>query len=456
MSSLAARRSPSVRLAVAILLAFALTVPLFFVWLLVVDRAAQSEVAQESIAAGWGGPQVMAGPVLVIPYRVTRRETVNDGPTREVDMWEERTVAPEMVELNSALSPERRSRSIYEAIVYEADSHGAARFALPADLQEQGVDPARFDLSRAELRFGLSDARGLGENPAVTVGGTPLRLQPGDGSEGGQGFHARLDARALAGGPLEVRFAFRLRGNRSLAIVPRAGDTRWSISSPWPHPSFQGGFLPAEHQIGEDGFRASYRIGNLALGQSLVSTGTGTPVAAADGNARRAGAQAQPPATLAQIDLVQPVDLYDQVGRATKYGFLFIGFTFLALLLFDIVGGARVRAAEYLLVGAGLVLFFVLLLAFAEVTGFTPAYLIASGAITGLIGSYSAAVLKSRRRAGAVVLLMVTLYGVLYLLLNLEAYSLLIGSVLLFLVLATVMYLTRHIDWGGGRDEATA
>ena len=160
---------------------------------------------------------------------------------------------------------------------------------------------------------------------------------------------------------------------------------------------------------------------------------------------RRPGA-----AQLAQVSLIQPVDLYSQVNRATKYGFLFIGFTFLAFLMFDVIGGVRVSGVEYLLVGAGLVLFFVLLLAFAEVIGFAPAYLVAAAAITGLNTAYSAAVLKSWRRAAFIGVLLAGLYAVLYVLLSLEAYSLLIGSLMLFVALAAVMYLTRNLNWGGG------
>jgi inner membrane protein len=458
-------RSPTARLVIAVAVAFALIVPIFFVWMLIYDRQQQSEHSRASIAQGWGGAQTISGPVLVIPYRdVTQQTLIEDGReiVRNVEQWSQRTIAPEAVELVTDLRPERRTRSIYEAIVYEALTQGRARFTIPADIQRYGIDPSRLDLSRAELRFGLSDPRGLGANPAVTVGGTPLRLQPGAGSGGGgggnSGFFAWLDASSIAAAPIDVTFAFALRGNETLALAPQAGDTRWTVTSSWQHPSFQGSFLPSERSVDADGFRATYRVGNLALGQSLVSGGA----PAADSPPRRTSEANPPPPTetssgaspAAQIDLVQPVDLYSQVGRATKYGFLFVGFTFLALLLFDIVGGARVRAAEYLLVGVGLVLFFVLLLAFAEVIGFEGAYLLAAGAISGLITFYSAAVLRSWRRAGAIAALMAMLYGVLYLLLSMEAFSLLIGSVLLFGALAAVMYLTRNLDWGGGRGEA--
>ena len=158
----------------------------------------------------------------------------------------------------------------------------------------------------------------------------------------------------------------------------------------------------------------------------------------------------------ASINLIQPVDLYSRVNRATKYGFLFIGFTFLALLMFDVIGGVRVSAVEYLLMGAAIVLFFVLLLAFAEVIGFTPAYVVASAAIAGLNTAYSAAVLKSWRRACFIGGLLVALYAVLYILLSLEAFSLLIGSLLLFVALAGVMYGTRRVDWSGPRQVAVS
>lgn len=112
-------------------------------------------------------------------------------------------------------------------------------------------------------------------------------------------------------------------------------------------------------------------------------------------------------------------------------------------------------AAEYLLTGAGLVLFFVLLLAFAEVIGFLSAYLLASASIIGLLTAYSAAVLKSWKRARFMGVLLVGLYALLFTLLNLEALSLLIGSVLLFVALAGVMYTTRNVDWTkvGKREE---
>ncbi len=459
-------RSPGFKLLLTILVGLVLSIPLFTVWLLVYDRQLQSEQAQASIAEGWGGPQLIAGPVLVIPYRTTANETVTENGqqvTRSREVWQELTLAPEQAQIDTEIRPERRARSIYEVVVYDSRVSGRARFAMPADLQRAGIDAAALDLTRAELRFGLSDPRGLGANPRISVGGQPLRLQPGGGAgaTGGRGFFAWLDAASIASRPILVDFAYDFRGNGALGLAPHAGDTLWRVRSAWPHPSFQGGFLPTERSVDANGFTAVYRVGNLALGRSLVQA---LPVGAPDGTETTMAVDGEParvagPASqTAQISLVQPVDLYSQVNRAAKYGFLFIGFTFLAFLMFDVIGGVRVSAVEYLLVGAALILFFVLLLALAEVIGFAWAYIAASAAIAGLNTAYSAAVLKSWRRAGFIGGLLAGLYAVLYILLSLEAYSLLIGALMLFVALAAVMYVTRNLNWGGrgGEEEAPA
>jgi inner membrane protein len=451
MGMLSTERSPGLKLGFAILIAMLLTVPLFSVWLLVYDRQQQSEQAKAGISEGWAGPQVIAGPVLAIPYRTTVAESVavdNKQAVRSREVWQELTLAPESAALSTDVRPQQRKRSIYEVVVYDAKVSGTAHFALPADMSRLGIAPRDLALDRAELRFGISDPKGLDAKPSVIAGDSPLRLQPGGGTKAtkGAGFFAWIDAGRLASNPLDVSFVFGFRGNGSVSLAPKAGDTQWKVTSAWPHPSFQGGFLPAEHSMRADGFTAAYRVGNLALGESLVSTVEKPSEQDADAAARGT--------SQARVSLVQPVDLYSKVDRAAKYGFLFIGFTFMAFLLFDIIGGVAVSGVEYLLVGAALILFFALLLAFAEVIGFAAAYVVASGAIIGLNTAYSAAVLGSWRRAGFIAALLAGLYTILFVLLSLEEYSLLIGSLLLFAALAALMYLTRRIDWGGRREAS--
>lgn len=456
-------RSPGIKLLLVGLVALVLTIPLFMVYALVNDRESQSHTAQAAIAAGWGGAQVVAGPVLVVPYtRLSTETETADGQqrTRTVEVRDELFLSPLSHHATARLTPERRGYSIYASVIYQAALAGTARFELPADLERFGVERERLMLDQAELRFGVSDPRGLQTDAVVDAGGRKLELQPGKGlaSTSGAGFYGFLD---WDGAPLSVDYAYGLRGSRSLALVPRGGNTEWEVTSSWPHPSFGGSFLPDSKRVSAQGFTASYGVPNLALGQALATTvDPGPPPAAQlDGDDRTyatadhaAGPEGNSQA--ATIGLIEPVDLYSRVDRSVKYGFLFIGFTFLAFLMFDVVGGARVATAEYLLTGAGLVLFFVLLLAFAEVIGFAWAYVVASTAVIGLLTAYSAAVLGSRRRAGFIGALLVGLYALIYVLLSLEALSLVIGSVLLFLALAGVMYATRNVDWSQvGRGE---
>ena len=166
-------RTPGAKLGLAILVGLLLAVPLITVWALVYDRQSQSTTAQASIVEGWGGPQVIAGPVLVVPYQAQTTETVEEGGkqvTRTATVWKEMALSPEVAQIEARLDPSRRKRSIYEAVVYEARATGTARFAMPADLSRLGIDAKALVWARAELRFGLSDARGLfGPPPTVRV-----------------------------------------------------------------------------------------------------------------------------------------------------------------------------------------------------------------------------------------------------------------------------------------------
>ena len=462
--------SPGIRLLFVALVGAVLALPLMLVYALVYDRQDQAQTAQGQINAGWGGPQVVSGPVVVVPFRTTQSQNEEvDGKrtTRVVEVEKLLYISPVTNAVSTEVLPQERKKSIYSSVLFEAKVSGQASFALPADLSRFGVTRERLMWDRAELRMGASDARGLTAGASMSVGGKPVEVQPGKGpaSSGGQGFFAFLPWDGSA--PISVEYAFGLRGSRSLSLVPRGGRTQWAVKSPWASPSFSGAFLPDRREIKDSGFTAHYTIDKLALGAPPVAMeDLGVPADYAPQNKFGFHEAMAPEATSAAdnvaggatevvggsaygltVGLVQPVNLYSKVDRSVKYGFLFIGFTFLVYFLFDVVAGARVAAAEYVLTGAGLVLFFVLLLAFAEVIGFTLAYLAASAAIIGLLTAYGAAVLKSWRRARFLGALLVGLYALLFVLLNLEAWSLLIGSGLLFLALAGVMYATRGVDW---------
>ncbi len=449
---MAKERSPGLKLLFAAIIGMALTIPLLAVYALVYDRQDQARIAQDSITEGWAGAQVLAGPVLVVPYnqeRVTNEEVNNRTVTRTITVRELLYISPEKQDITTAINPEVKSRgSIHKSVIYDVVLSGTAAFAMPSDLDRFGVEAEQLLLDEAEIRFPISDPRGIQTDAELNVGGEAIPLRPGLGTNSdGSGMHAFLDWTGSE--PLNVEFNYKLRGSSAISMVPQGKETNWMVESEWPHPSFAGSFLPGDEtvEISDAGFKASWSISNLALGQTLVRNSEAQLPQINAGDRFSAYSNDGSDVSIATIRLVEPVDLYSRVNRSVKYGFLFIGFTFLAFLMFDIVGGARVAAAEYLLSGAGLVLFFVMLLAFSEMLGFMIAYLIASAATIGLLSAYSAAILGSWKRARVIAALLVALYAGLYVLLNLEEWSLVIGSVLLFFALAGMMYATRRIDW---------
>lgn len=452
------QRSPGIKFLGTVLLAAALAVPLFMVYALVWDRQDQSRTARATITQGWGGPQIVTGPVLVIPYEENSVETTvtNGQEVRQVKrVTRNLYLSPKSHDVATAIEPERKKKSIYESVIYDASLSGKASFAMPDDLDRRGIEVENMKFDRAELHFGISDARGLQNDSRVVANGKALTTKPGAGlqASGNSGFFTFVDWDGT--GTLDIDWSYGLRGSETLSLVPRGADTEWTVTSPWPHPSFSGSFLPASSDVRDDGFTATFAVSDLALGEDLLSnTNPGAPLIGGPDIVPVYERGGVGPSMAASVGLVEPVDLYSQIDRSVKYGFLIIGFTFLAFLMFDIVAGASVSAPEYLLTGAGLVLFFVLLLAFAEVIGFAAAYAVASVAIIGLVTAYSAAVLKSWKRAKFIGALLVGLYALLFVLLSLEALSLLIGSVLLFFALAGTMYATRNVDWQGiGRSN---
>ncbi|MDR1990034.1 MAG: cell envelope integrity protein CreD [Acidobacteriaceae bacterium] len=380
--------------------------------------------------------------LLVIPFtRNVQVSSTEDGRTVIREQRQDNTlvVAPTEVAIDTHLNPELRTVSIYQAVVYAADIHMQGSFALP-DFSKLDIDPTWLHLDRTQISMSLSSAKGLaGSQPALTINGRPLALMPGSGvaRNAGNGFSGRLDEAPSPGRAIPFDLRFELRGHDAITLAPSAQETRWHVSSSWPSPGFSGSFLPVSRSVTPQGFDAEWVIGNLALNRPIVSIGERNPDYENQVN----------------VTLVNSVDLYSEVNRAVKYGFLFIGFTFVALLMFDILLGVNVPGPAYMLVGIGLILFFVLLLAFAEVVGFVLAYLVASGAIIALLSCYVAAILKTWRRGILVGAMLAGLYGLLYVLLSLEAYALLIGSLLIFSALAAVMYFTRNVNWRLPSDQ---
>jgi inner membrane protein len=216
--------------------------------------------------------------------------------------------------------------------------------------------------------------------------------------------------------------------------LPFGSETQVQVASNWPHPSFSGAFLPATRNITAQGFDAQWQV--LELNRPYPQAWLGTQISDAALNASAFG-----------VGLYQAVDIYQRGERATKYALLFIALTFLTFFAWEQLTGTRLHPLQYLLVGLALSMFYLLLIALSEHVSFANAYLIAAASLVLLIGAYIAGALASRSRGIIVAGAMSFIYGLLYVLVLSEDYALLLGAITLFATLATVMLVTRKLDW---------
>lgn len=447
----------AIKLGIVLGLTVGLAIPLEMVNRLANERAARQEAVIDEIAASSAGAQRLVGPLLVLPYQEQYTEPyleqeTSDGEnklvrrTRSVKIDGKTLILPTRVDMTLQSLTSVKRRGLFKAPVFELDGQIEGRFLLPAEppVQRQRAD-SRIHWGVPYLSLGLSDPRGIARAPQLMWGDTALEFA--QGSELGptlpQGIHAPLpalwsDAPAPAR-EIPFRLTLALRGTDAMRVVPLADSTRIALESTWPHPSFQGRFLPNADslRISAAGFSAVWEVSALA---TAAPTHLRADLSA--GRACQAGC-----ADWFGVRFIAPVNVYSMVDRSVKYGLLFIGLTFAAFVLFELLHGLKIHPAQYLLVGLALALFFLLLLSLSEHVPFAFAYASATLACASLQGYYLSAVLGSLRRGVGFALVLGGLFAALYGLLMSEDAALLLGSLLLFALLALTMALTRRLDW---------
>ncbi len=418
-----------------------LLLPLSQMRSLVAERQGLRQTAVDSIGAGWGRRQVVGPPILEVPT-----ETESMLGERVIKTPGTVHLLPASASFESRLVPERRRLGIYEVPVYVANLQFSGRFVAEPGLDLLSDVPGRVaQWQRARLVVPVADVRGIREVKLAKVDGADLHLQP-DAYDAMSAIGAAFDATGLSQGqPIEFRFDLTVAGSESFQIMPLARETSARLASSWPHPNFSAGaFLPVRYELDSKGFDARWQVLELNRGYPQA-----WPETLVDAERLRASAFG--------VSLYQPVDTYQRNERAIKYALLFIAITLMSIFLWEQVTGMRLHAMQYLLVGLALCVFYLLLLALSEHLAFGVAYLVAAAALVGLIGVYLAGVLRSRRLAGVAAFAIAAVYALLYLLVLSEQYALLLGAVLVFTVLGTIMLVTRRFDWhaiadGGGGD----
>jgi inner membrane protein len=404
------------------------------------DRQKYRDDAVKSIEASYAGPQTVIGPVLLRPYTQTT-VTVEDGEKGTKKRVEHVTAMtatsfPHVLDVRGSLTPTERRHGLYKVTVYEfaGQLKGSMEIVQP---QTTGT----VVWGEPYLAMSVEDVRGIVGTPKVAVNGIPETMFQGAESTIGWQPNLRVPLRGVKelGGNLEFSIDMNLAGTEQLSIAPVGDSNHVELTSTWRSPLFAGQFLPRARDVGGNGFSAVWDVSSLA---------TGTQV--------QMQSKQDKPIDLMNVSLLTSIDPYKLSDRATKYGILFVVLTFGGFFLFEIMKELPIHPVQYLLVGFGLAIFFLLLISFSEHTAFALAYIISSTACIGLLTFYLSFVLRSATRGVGFGAMLTALYAAVYGLLISEDNALILGSLLLFTLLAVVMMVTRKVDWYKARSTMKA
>lgn len=431
-----------------------LLIPSSWIENMIVERQQRAEQVISEVADKWSGSQRIAGPVLVVPYR--KREVIDLGKgEKEIREHVERAYfLPEQLDLNGTIKPQVLHRGIFDAVVYESSLDIKSSFTLP-DFKSLSIADDMILWKDAHMILGITDLRGISDNPTFRVGDTTPVAEPAgdiwlsaiasqhDGSDGtlyqpkqsgsnsASGITVKLNWEGPPGTTENVSVKLNLKGSRRLDFVPAGKTTEVKLTGPWADPSFDGEFLPENRKISDEGFTASWKVlhFNRPFAQQWV-----------ENNQQLTGADFG-------INLLIPVDQYQKSIRTSKYGVLVILLTFVALFLVEITQKIRIHPFQYILIGAALTIYYTLLLSFSEHVGYNFAYMIASLSTVVLVSLYSMSFLQNAKLTVLFFLLLIIFYAFIFVIILQQDYSLLLGSIGLFIIIGLLMYFSRKVNW---------
>ncbi|HEY4967357.1 MAG TPA: cell envelope integrity protein CreD [Puia sp.] len=404
-------------------------IPTLFINNLVEERQARQESVVKEVNSRWAEAQTLTGPYIYLPYTTIGQDAYN----KPVEIKQHLLIIPDEKQVSGNVETETRLRSIYKVLLYRAVISDKGDFILqvPKDIALE-----RIQWPDARICFGISDFKGIEEKMIIWFNGSDNELSPGlPGNEiNEKGLSAPIAITAAdLGKPLSYHMNIKLKGSSMLHFVPLSGNSKFSLQSTWPNPSFDGNNLPGARMISDKGFSASWAFNkaNLPFGTVLRDF------------------KFEESSLAFGVTMVQPADQYAKTNRSVKYAILVIGLTFSLFFIIELLQQKPIHPVQYVLIGLGLVIFYSLLLAISEFIPFDYAYLIASISTIGLIGFYAKNHFRSWKSAGIFSGVLTLLYGFIFVLIRLEDTALLVGSIGLFIILAITMQASKKVNWYG-------
>lgn len=422
------KNSVTTKVAIIGVLILLLLIPMSMIESIIVDREHQREKAIKEVSNKWAGKQTITGPVLTIPmsYEVMVNKQI-------VTKKENLHILPEDVIYKSTIEPKKLHRSIYEIVVYQSGLVTNGNFKLP-DFSIY-TDSKKIHFDKAYISIGISDLKGIKNKIALNFNGEKTRVTPGVKVNFiDSGITIPLpDLTPLVSKIIPFDFNMKLQGSQSISFVPVGNNTKVEINSPWDSPSFFGNFLPDNRIVTKDGFKASWNI--LELNRNfpqvwLNNEHTKKMQDAAFG-----------------VNLKLPMDDYQKTIRSAKYSVMIISLTFIMFFLVEALNKKKIHPLQYILIGAALCIFYILLVSISEHSNFNLAYLISAAAVISLITLYAHSAIKEFKITALILFVLLTIYGFVFVILQLSDYALLMGSIGLLVIIGLTMYATRNINW---------
>ena len=420
--------SYSVKMVIISFLAILLLIPSFLIQEIINERIKLSEEVKKELYTQWGGNQVVAGPVLNVPFSVTEPEGTNQETTERKGIAH---FLPETLKTDGTLVPETRKRGIYKVVVYEGKLKLSGTFIQP-EVSQLDLQNARYNWDAAYFTIGISDMRGIKNLPELVINGRKCKVEPGvaDTDLFQSGITVKADSIDLKQ-PLNFEIELVLNGSEDLSVEALGKTSEVAMKSDWADPGFTGSFLPANRNVTANGFTADWLVTHL---------NRNFPQQWADKKYNTHEAKLG-------VELLIPVDHYQKSMRSVKYAILFIALNFIVFIFIELKSKARIHPFQYSLVAFALLMFYALLTSIGEQTGFNLAYLISAVAVTSLVSWYAFSILKNVKSVIWVTALQTGLYLFLFTILQLQDYALLAGSIGLFVILAIIMKASQQIKW---------
>lgn len=427
--------SKGIKLGILAFMLMCFLIPLSFVESILYERQERSNEAIQEISAKWGGEKVIAGPFIVVPYQVQIQRAVDDaGKKFAIELVDkEALILPDELLIKTNVSTNVRSRGIYDAVLYQSEIQMTGKFPDSSKiLSIQNAHKIFWD--KAFLSIYTSDNKGLLEELKISWNKKDIAFHPGSGSTAfHSGIHTNAEINVFQTNSFQL--ALKMNGSQSLAFVPIGKSTKTQIFSNWADPSFFGSDLPLERSISEKGFSATWNSSYFSRNYSQVLVDGYEFV---DKNVLE---------SKYGVNFIIPLDHYRLIERSLKYAILILLSCFTVFFLIETLNSLKLHPIQYLLMGAAMIIFYVLNLSLSEHIGFMLAYLISSLAISSLIGYYSGFILSSKSKGIQCAIYFCILFGFLFVILSAHDYALLLGSIAIFALLAFVMHATRKLDW---------